>query len=361
MFIKNYSRYFSFFFKGLAVVLIICIFSEILLQLFLPQSFRIVEGGIVLPSNQVYKIKNKSNTTLDDEIIHTRNSLGLRGEELDSFSNIRIFTVGGSTTHCMYLSDQQEWTKILADLLKKKNGYIWVNNAGFSGQSTFGHIILTEKYLVNFHPKYIIYYIGINDMLRSKMADKDEDILLSEKGFKRIFYWSKLLMLLENIYTTKLLKYSFINTDEHKINYSNLNNIKRGKNYADTLNISVYTDNYKYRIGKIIDICKKHQVIPIFLTQASLFTCGYDNTNTLNLGRKTIEGDISVCAVNNLLDSFNNALIDVCNERNTLYVDMAKLVPKDTTYFYDFVHFTPEGAESFANILEYQIGTILSQ
>lgn len=337
--------------KYIIIILTTILFIELILQLFLPKSFRIRENDIVLPTNQVYKIKNITNNTLDNEIIHTRNSIGLRGSDLDTLSKIRIFTVGGSTTHCMYLSDNQEWTKILSDSLKLLNKYIWINNAGFSGQSTFGHLLLTKDYLIKFKPKYIIYYVGINDLLRTESSYKDNEFILSNWNLKRYFYWSKFIFLLENIYTTKLLKYSFINTDEKKIYFSTLDDMKTLEDPIDSNIIYQYLEDYKSRINKIIDVCFTNNVTPIFLTQSSLFTCGYDSSNTINLGNKSIDGKASVCSAYHYLNAYNNKLLELCEQRDVYCIDMAKYMQKDTSFFYDFVHFTPKGSQVFSNIL----------
>lgn len=339
------------FLKIFIIFLFIFFVLEVLITIFLPNNFRITEQNIILPSNQKYKIKNQCNPALDSEIIHTRNSLGLRGLELDSSHVIKIFTVGGSTTHCMFLSDKQEWTKILHDSLQTIDNSIWINNAGFSGQSTFGHIMLVKEYLIKFKPNYIIFYIGINDMFREQMNKDDRFILLGNKKYLKPIYNLKTLMLLENLYTTRFLKYSFINTNECKMSFSALAEAKILESEADLSLVLKYLDGYKKRIEELIVFCEQNNVTPIFLTQASLYTCGYDFSKTLNLGNKTKDGTGSVCHFYKTLNLYNKALIEVCETKSVPFIDMANMINKDTTLFYDFAHFTPEGSKEFANIL----------
>lgn len=337
---------------------ILClIVTEISIRLIIPEPFRIMSDKVVLPSNQVYKIKNNINPKLDKVIIHTRNSLGLRGPEISDSTSIKIITVGGSTTNCFYLNDKQEWTSILNNLFLKDNKNVWMNNAGFSGQSTFGHIILTDNYLVKLKPKILIFYIGINDLLRDQMSENDRYFLLSSKGFKKIAYHSRLLMLLENYYTTKVLSYSFINTDEKYINYLQLKDANNDSVISisnEGLNLNAALSGYNNRVVNLINTCKKNDIKPIFLTQASLYTCGYDNKHQINLGKK-VNGDMSICQISKLLDKYNLQLIETCKKQNTSCIDMAQLMPKSIDYFSDFVHFTPKGSLIFANILYKQL------
>lgn len=339
------------FLKILIIILFVFFVSEVLLTIFLSKNFRITEQNVILPSNQKYKIKNQCNPALDSEIIHTRNSLGLRGVELDSFHKIKIFTVGGSTTHCMFLNDEQEWTHILYNALQNTDNSIWVNNAGFSGQSTFGHIVLVKDYLIKFKPNYIIFYIGINDMFREQMNKDDRFILLENKKYFMPIYNLKILTLLENLYTTRFLKYSFVNTSECKMIFSVLAEAKILEAKTDSSFVIKYLDGYRKRIEELIVLCKQSNVTPIFLTQASLYTCGYDFSNTINFENKTKDGTGSVCHFYKSLNLYNKALIEVCEAKSVPCIDMANMINKDTTYFYDFVHFTPEGSKEFANVL----------
>ncbi len=337
----------------LFLILIICFcISEILLRIIIPKPFRIMSGDVVLPSNQTYKIKNDINPYLDRIIIHTVNSLGFRGPEISDSESIRVVTVGGSGVNCLYLNDKQEWSNVLYQLFKKDNKKIWVNNAGYSGNTTFGNILLTENYLVKLKPNYLLFYIGINDLLINQMSGDDKYLLLSTKGFKKIAYHSRLLMMLENFYTTKLFKYSSVNTKEKCIDYKMLkeknSDFHLQLEIDDKMNLSLL--GYATRIKKLIDICNKNKITPIFITHASLFTCGYDSKHQINLGKK-VNSDVSVCQVAKMIEQYNHSLIQVCKQLNVQYIDMEKLMPKKIEYYTNFVHFTPEGSNAFASFL----------
>ncbi len=343
--------------RSIIYCLSILLFSFVLLELFLriviPKPFRITSNKIVLPANQVYKIKNNINPYLDSVIIHSINSLGLRGPELKDKSLFKIITVGGSTTNCFFLNDNQEWSNVLYKLFLKNGNNIWINNAGFSGQSTYGHILLLENYLVKLKPDCIIFYIGANDYLIDKANYNDNYFLLSTKGFKKIAYQSRLLMLLENYYTTKILKDNFIYTSTEYIDFNSLKEISKiDTTINNSYNKLIETDLIKYeqRIRKLINICIKNSIKPIFLTQATLFTCGYDESNLINLGKKTNDNN-SVCFSSIVSNYYNHSLKKECLNSNISYIDMDSLMPKNIEYYTDFIHFTPKGSKAFAKLL----------
>ena len=119
-------------------------FMEIVLRIYSPFMLRLKGNMLDLPKNIDIRIENPGNIKLDQNIAHSKNSLGFRGEDppINFNDYVTIIAVGGSTTECYYLSDGNTWIDQLGDRLEGEIGKVWVNNAGFDGHSTFGHKIL---------------------------------------------------------------------------------------------------------------------------------------------------------------------------------------------------------------------------
>ena len=97
--------------------------------------------------------------------IYKKNSLGFRGEEIDS-SKLEILMMGGSTTNERFTPEDLTIVGLLNSLFLKDKKKIKIFNGGVDGQSTIGLINNFEKWfsnIKNFKPKFIIYYIGINE------------------------------------------------------------------------------------------------------------------------------------------------------------------------------------------------------
>ena len=106
------------------------------------------------------------------DVIYSRDDFGFRGRK-KILKDIDFLTVGGSTTDERYLKIKDTWSEQLEIRFNEIYKDIDVVNAGIDGQSTKGHIWNFENWfnkLENFKPKYIIFYIGINEIL----YDQDE-------------------------------------------------------------------------------------------------------------------------------------------------------------------------------------------
>ncbi|MEI7990416.1 MAG: hypothetical protein WCI88_15385, partial [Chloroflexota bacterium] len=62
-----------------------------------------------------------------------------------------------------------------------------------------------------------------------------------------------------------------------------------------------------------------------------------------------------------LLEKYNAALKDIGKEKNVLVIDLADKMPKSSRYYYDFVHYTNEGARKVAEIIEEDLYPYLSE
>ena len=104
------------------------------------------------------------------------NSSGIRGAEFSDDQEHRILAVGGSTTECLFLDEEETWTYLLQErltsLLQRR---VWVGNVGKSGRNTRDHI-LHIKYLLSQYPTVhtIVALVGINDLLL-RLTDRHYD------------------------------------------------------------------------------------------------------------------------------------------------------------------------------------------
>src|ERR1700694_4538521 len=130
---------------GLYLLAFTLIAAEILLRIYNPFPSSIVGDKITLDREYSKVFINRVFPgTLDERIIYKRNRIGFRGPEppADFKNHLTIIAIGGSTTECMYISEGKTWEDHLQQRLNDHMNNAWVNNAGFEGHSSFGHIIL---------------------------------------------------------------------------------------------------------------------------------------------------------------------------------------------------------------------------
>src|SRR2546421_38436 len=160
---KNFRHFIGYL---VYLLLITAVFMEIILRIYDPFHASVRGNHITLLANLTREIHNNDVVDkLDKTIIVRTNSLGFRGPDLpkDDKQYLKILTVGGSTTECLFINDGSTWTDLLGNNLNDHFEKVWINNAGLDGHSTFGHLILLKEYIVKLKPDVCIFLIGCND------------------------------------------------------------------------------------------------------------------------------------------------------------------------------------------------------
>jgi hypothetical protein len=104
-----------------------------------------------------------------------------------------------------------------------------------------------------------------------------------------------------------------------------------------------YLRAYELRIRRLIAISRENGIMPIFITQPSLYGNFRDDITGLNFEKSVYKWEI--------LELYNTVLRKCCEAENVFLVDIAKDLPKSSRYFYDWVHYTNEGSQKFGEIL----------
>jgi hypothetical protein len=299
-----------------------------------------------------YKIINFDNNK-NYKVVYKRDKYGFRDRHKE-LENIDVLVLGGSTTDERWLKDEDTWINQLEEKLKiyhKKD--IDIVNSGIDGQSTFGHIWNFNNWynkLNSFSPKYLIFYIGINDQLYLS----PEEIKKKRKNYDNprdssnlnLFMKIKNILRKNNgiVYRGYILLRDLISKNKdyfevghspkrEKMNYKIpskkfLININSKKNFLDNLNML-----YKYTIE--ID------AIPIFITQKTM------------RGNKISNKIVSISEFDyfSYEKKISNMIIDYCNDKEILCINVNELLDLTTNDTYDRVHLVPSGSKKLSVLL----------
>ena len=98
-------------------------------------------------------------------------------------------------------------------------------------------------------------------------------------------------------------------------------------------------------------LCRSAGVQPVFLTQPSLFGAFKDSVTGIDMTNKWMNNhDADNCLLQEkILEMYNDVLRN--DSSRITVIDLSRKMPKDSRYYYDFIHFTNEGAEKVAEIL----------
>lgn len=338
-----------------------CAVSFLLLEIFLrvvnPFGQRLLGDAIVLPTHTRVVLANRENPRLDPEIVLARNSLGFRGPEppRDFASALSIVAIGGSTTECRFLTEGKDWPALLGTRLAPVFPRVWVNNAGLDGHSTFGHQKLVEQRMAALRPKVALFLVGVNDVGREDLKNQDRDLTDREVPWlTRLARVSATAALLQNM--GRSAEAVHMNLDYRDLDLRALppapeNEARHGRQIRT--HRKEFVRGFRERLQGLVALCRTHRIVPVLLTQPALYGPLKDDVTGVDLG--TVEVDpvrhIGGRLAWDVLEAYNDATRDVGRETGVLVIDVGRQMPKSSRLYYDFHHYTNEGAEAVAEIV----------
>lgn len=336
---------------------------EVLLQVHNPLQARIKGNRIVLTTNKTYHIKNDIIKGLDPEITVTRNSLGFRGPnpppDFDKY--LSVVTIGGSSTQCFFLSDDQTWTARLGQKLDQQIAPLWLNNAGLDGHSTHGHLVLLEDFIVPLHPKVAIFLVGANDVARTAISDWDAENVKSGIQFGSVKGFVKSLSAYSEVVSLFLNGYRSYTAYQAGLLHQQIDLTKQGyldipeaeqKQYLQENASPALLKGYEERLLKLVQVSRNAGIEPVFVTQPLLVGFGTDDVTGVDLARIHAYGPRQTGKMYwDTVEAYNDVTRKIARENGITIVDLARSMPKSSRYFYDFIHYTPQGAQVIADIL----------
>jgi lysophospholipase L1-like esterase len=312
-----------------------------------------------------YKIDVSKLYTRNELINYTRDKYGLRGNSiLNHPEKIDILTIGGSTTDQRYIDDKETWQSVLERELNENKLNYCVANAGIDGQSTVGHIYNFSLWFSNIDklkPKYVFYFIGINDAFRfqESTSNDGQNSLLQGPGAeyfpKRIIPFHKsafynIYRIIKGNRESSLLKLRHqknVNFNIMEYTQTPLLNPTFYENYKILIN------SYIKRVQKLDSLTKSIGAVPVFISQASNH---YYLKDSIINGVNTIfeNSDIKFNGVDayNLLKIAHNSLKTYCGD-SIIFINTFNY-HYERSDFYDYVHMTPTGSKKLGKNIAYQ-------
>jgi len=311
---------------------------------------------------------------------------GLRGDDIPSERVFKILAIGGSTTECLYIDQDIAWPYALQNKINAvRPGSVWVGSAGKSGLDTREHY-MHMKYLVPQLPKLdmVIILVGGNDLLRRLIEDDkyDPDFLdhyeawkqrLIRGAFTVVPYFPGKYRLRFGYYDESAigsLYKQWRDRIQHKDFYQDeaggmfrafRKMRKEGESFVDTMpDLNPALREYRRNLNTIIDMAEARSIRIVFMTQPSLWRADLTDKENDLLWCGWIESLKSrryytARALMEGMKRYNETLLDVCRKRGVPCIDMARVIPKDTSALYDDLHFNEQGntlvAETLARAL----------
>ena len=304
--------------------------------------------------NKTYKYKiNIYKNNENYEEINNRDKYGFRDRYKD-LKNIDVLVLGGSTTDERWLKDEDTWINQLEKKLKKFHKKdIDIVNSGIDGQSTFGHVWNFNnwyKKLNTLSPKYIIFYIGINDQLYLSPEEIKKGRINYDNP--RDYSNSNVFLKIKNILRKNngivyqsyaILKNSiFKNIDQFQIGHSPNRKKKEYKIPKKSLKINTNSKkNFLNNLHSLYNYTLEIGAVPILITQKTMR--GYKVKNQIY--------SISEFDYFSYEKEVSNIIINFCNNKEIVCINANELLNLSVNDSYDLVHLTPSGSKKLSILL----------
>ena len=204
--------------------------------------------------------------------------------------------------------------------------------------------------LENFSPKFIIFYIGINDVnVSENISNNDSDGHILNPNKKEIFFDNikSRSIILDSIRKIKFhylpregfVKYDGKLTEDYLNNYNFIKYAYAAENYNIGLLKEIYKrkiNNYLSRIDQLEKYSRKINAIPIFIN---------------NIGSTGHEKKIFI---------LNRSLIKHCVKKSYHCIDLARKLDPKIDFWVDGSHTTKEGSRNIVETIFPDLKKIIS-
>jgi hypothetical protein len=285
---------------------------------------------------------------------YRRNYHGFRGADIDP-SEIEGVILGSSVIDERYKPEKYTITEFLNKKLKNDNIEFKFTNGGVEALTTGGMVSGFKNWLLKlegFSPKFIIFYVGINDV------GIGEDVILEDLSNNQILNPDKKEVFFDNIKSRSIIidsirkfkfkylprkgfvKYDGKLPENYKNNYNFVEYDYAKKNYDFKLLSYKYekrVEHFLVRIDLLAQYSKKIGSVPIFINSIG------------SHGHKEI------------IFTLNNSLINHCFTKNYNCIDVAsKLVPQ-MDLWRDGAHTTKKGSIAVSDIIYPDLKNIINK
>ena len=268
------------------------------------------------------------------KFFYKRNFWGFRGNEFNP-KNVKIIFEGGSTGNQRFTPENLTIVGHLNKKLSDTNHDELIYNASTDGKSVTGYINDFKHWfskIPELKPKYVIFYIGINDRFIDDNFYLDNKI--SESTIDQVKDYIKNNSIIVDKFKDFKNKYYPKNTLAYDLNkadlYDNFTYINFQEASKKHLEIDQTNKNlikkFNLKLKKLNLIINSKKIQPIFITQAMF--------NGLE--------DKRLFLINNELKKF-------ASENNYFLIALDEMIVFNKDDFFDPIHTTPKGSKKIAD------------
>jgi lysophospholipase L1-like esterase len=278
-------------------------------------------------------------------------------------ADLDIVFLGGSTTECLYVNEEDRFPYLVGRLLEEDTG-LRINsyNAGVSGNTSLHSINVLVNKILPMAPDVAVLMHNINDLqvllvLQSYWNDN------ASRGPIQWFddrrqepRWYLSLRKLKDILAPHL--YVLLRQTV------NVGPFLQHDEFADVRGTRITVDQaamlqaFSRNLQTFIDIARSNAIEPVLVTQASRFADPPDEFIRQTMSQFTNDWGVEYAEYRELYNLFNEQIRTVAGANEVLLIDLAKEIPQDRKYMYDAVHFNDVGSKEAARAIAGALGAL---
>lgn len=253
-----------------------------------------------------------------------------------------VVFLGGSTTECQYMGEEERFPYLVGRLLEKETGLkINAYNSARAGNNSLHCLFILQAKVLPLKPRAVVLMECINDLT----------MLLSVGS-----YWSP-------HFTRAIIEdkdYNFLKMFmlKHVKGYERLkvsgdSEFDKKDPNATLRSVDLMAADLKKNLELFVFICRQHGIKPVLMTQfnrmSRAYVDKYITPEQLKHGKEIFGIDHYV--LSDYYARLNDVYRVVAREQNVRLIDLDKLLPKTEENMYDAVHLTAKGSSAVAGIV----------
>lgn len=265
-------------------------------------------------------------------------------------ADMTIVFLGGSTTECMYMQEEERFPPLIGQKLSSTLG-LKVNslNGGAAGNNSLHCVLALQGKVLARKPQAVVLMECVNDL----------NFLMILGG-----YWnahaSRGIVFDKEYGPIKSFILKHI-TGRGILEKDSADEFSKERGQKRVLDLQTLVADYRKNIELFVYICRQHGIIPILMTQFNRFT----ETPEENLLRQmqSIKDDWGqdFTTYRKAYIAMQDAMRSVASEQNVLLIDLDARIPKTKEYLYDVVHVNAKGSALVADIVSRELEGVLKQ
>ncbi len=284
--------------------------------------------------------------------------------------DLTLVFLGGSTTFCLYVDEDQRYPSLVGQLLEQKTGKkITSINSGVGGNNSFHSIDILLNKIIPIKPDVVVMMQNIND-LATLIYDKTYwgqnptgRPIIDFYFYKNLTGFKALSTLARDMYIPNL--HAAIRILSHKVfgkkvkeqddDYAYI----RGKKL--TIDAAAILDEFKMSLQTFINICRAWRITPVLMTQFNRYKPHPDPKVMAGMQGFQSDSGIPVSEFMDLYAKFNEAVREVGKQNGVQVIDLANLIPQDSKYIYDEVHLNTKGSQLAARVISDRLQPLVAR